>query len=1156
MNIENGGIQKVIPKDKILEAWIMVEHLSEGDISVKDKDILTLDDLQGQDFYSLFLHEIEKRKLNPKQKGGIVVYFDVFSFQEVVSILREQYGLKPTDEEINIGNKFSFALYFDMNFDFIQDMTFFTESAYIRYYKKVPHEEEFREFEDDFKKQISQDFDETSKAPEKFNAAMQKEILRYGIDIKNCRIQILKNIETEATNLHSFFIDDLEKAKKIRTNNLNAYLYGNEEGRVNLDSKKNSVNFHPGAFEQILQPKNYPLGRFPSNTTYALSLMQQIAVNLSIGFDNHQMRSVNGPPGTGKTTLLKDIFAQLVVQQAYDIAKLSDHCIKGTEETIYFGHASIGEIPTNINENNIVVASSNNGAVQNIVNELPLSKEIDKALIGELKQADYFCEISNAKVSAEWEEDENGKKQEVLVSESDQGEEKFWGLFSLEGGKAGNMTNILTNMKHVHKYLEEEYLPDSDVYTLFLKQYEEVKAIRTKTQTVADSIQSYKNCLQKLEQARIAYQKASEQKEKELHAELQKLDRIKRECKLRLEQLQHHLEMAKNRAETAQKSRTSLELCLQVHTGQKPGFFARKKEKEEYKRRLNEIMDQLIKLKDEILECGKQESEINHDITTCQAELDHSTEKQTELRKESANWNRKEEGKILYMEKQVHEYERIKNDSKAEPLNMNLEYNDLQLSNPWFDESYRIAQSKLFVTALRVRKQFLYENRKNIKAATIIWAQQEKYLDQKPVIEAAWNWINMTIPVISSTFASFSRMCRNLGTETLGHLFIDEAGQALPQSAIGAIYRSRHVMVVGDPSQIKPVLTLDSNTLHMLGSHFGVTEKYLSASASVQTLVDAASRYGFYRKQDQSGDSWIGIPLWVHRRCQYPMFTISNVISYDGFMVQGMEKNGKTGWFDISGKANNKYVEEQGEFLLQKIREMMDQNPEISDKQEKDTIYVITPFSNVAYQLSQKLRKIGFTRYDDHGKPTNIGTVHTFQGKEAPIVFFVLGADQQSSGAARWAVNESNMMNVAATRAKKEFYIIGDKKLYLGLGCDVVTNTDRIIRQYKKQFPDLVDEDVHLVMVEKTGVSSKTDFNLVTGMIRYVGKGKKGSYAYVAGNDGKEYSISESIYSETNQAEEVIQKGNKISFVPENGEKKLLATDVKLKGENESDDPQ
>ena len=100
-------------------------------------------------------------------------------------------------------------------------------------------------------------------------------------------------------------------------------------------------------------------------------------------------------------------------------------------------------------------------------------------------------------------------------------------------------------------------------------------------------------------------------------------------------------------------------------------------------------------------------------------------------------------------------------------------------------------------------------------------------------------------------------------------------------------------MVVGDPSQIKPVLTMDSNILNMLREHFGVTEKYLSNSASTQTLTDCASRYGFYKGEDRSDRSWIGIPLWVHRRCLDPMFTISNRISYNEFMVQGNPGNGK-----------------------------------------------------------------------------------------------------------------------------------------------------------------------------------------------------------------------------------------------------------------------
>ena len=1140
----------MIKKDKILESWIMVEHLSEGDINLKDKAIFTLNDLQGQDFYSLLLHEIEKKKWNQWQKGGAVVYFDIFKFQEVTDILRVQYGLEPTDEDIRFGDKFSFALYFDKNLNFLEDMTFFTESAYIRVFKKVPHEGEFRDFEGEFKNQLSQDFDETARNPEKFNAAMQKVLLRYGVDVTNCRMQIPGNIETEATNLHSFFIGDLEKAKRIETVNLNAYLYGNKKERVNLDGKKDSGNFYSHMFEQILQPENYPLGRFPSNTIYALSLMQQVAVNLSIGFDKNQMRSVNGPPGTGKTTLLKDIFAQLVVQQAYDIAKLPAHFIKGTEKTIYFNAATIGELPEYITENNIVVVSSNNGAVQNIVNELPLCKGIDNSLIGELKEADYFREISNSKVSVEWLEDESGKKREELIKEPISGEEKLWGVFSLEGGKADNMTKILTNMKHIHKYLEEEYLPDQNIYKQFLKHYEEVKAIQTKRQIFADNIQAYQECTQRLEQVCSSYQKESGKKEKELCAELQELAETEQECSRWLERLQPRLEETENRVEAVRKNMASMDECLRLHKDQRPRFFAGKKKKEAYRSRVNEITAQLVKLSDEDTEFSKQEKEISNEIFLWKTKLRQSTEKQMEIQQNFNNWKMAEADKITSLKRKVCEYENIINDSETEPLNMNQEYDDLQISNPWFDEAYRIAQSKLFIMALRVKKQFLYENRKNVKAAIIVWEQQEKYLDRKPVIEAAWNWINMTIPVISSTFASFSRMCKYLETEALGHLFIDEAGQALPQAAVGAIFRSRHVMAVGDPLQIKPVLTLDSNTLHMLGGHFGVTEKYLSASASVQTLVDATSQYGFYRKQDKSEESWVGIPLWVHRRCRYPMFTISNRISYNGFMVQGMKKYGKAEWFDVGGTANNKYVETQGEFLLQKLREMIEKNPKILDKKEKDVIYVITPFSNVAYQLSQKLRKIHFTRYDEHGKPTNVGTVHTFQGKEAPIVFFVLGADGQSSGAARWAVTEANIMNVAATRAKEEFYIIGDRKLYLGLGCDVVTDTDQVIRQYRKQPPDVTDGQTYKTELGMQGDETQTlvidvDLGRITGTVKYVGKGTKSFYAYVVGVDGKEYSITESTYSKTEYAMEVIQKGKKISFIPEEGKKKSYATAVK-----------
>ena len=1031
-------------KENILESWIMVEHLSEGDIKLRDSTIHTFNGLQKDDYYSFFVNKLKQKKGNNR---GIVVYFGIFSFDEIVDFFRETFDLEPLLDEVQSGDKFSLALYFDKDIKLNCEMTFLTESYYIKTRREIPKEKEFLKFESDKKKEIEEIFTCPENCDYKtfFNEAMQKVLNNYGFLIKNCRLKALSNIETEDTNLHSFFIADLEKAKSISTENLDSYLLGNKEAHVDLDSRVRSPKFNRVIIYDILQPKNYPLGRFPSNPEYALYFMQQIAVNLAIGYDNKQIRSVNGPPGTGKTTLLKDIFAELIVEQANDIAELSVKTMRGGIENRYWDKSTIASLPKMIAEKGITAVSSNNGAVQNIVNEMPLASQISDEFVEALNDVNYFKSIANSKVSIAWSE-KDGKLQKELVKEPNEEPDKFWGLFSLEGGNKANMKYISTVLEHVVEELRENYTPDSSIYVDFKKQYQKVIDYRNAKQAIADKIKKMNRLFDQITKEKEQYYAEKELRKRELlrkcsdlNNELeciqQKLDRI--EC--------NQAEKVSQLADLNDKSE-NLDTCLKTLELQKPCFLQfrkRKKYNEDVKQYSDEKLEVLKKIrsiKDEISSLANEANGLKNDANISKTSLE-------EHKNAFIRWDRRQSS-VLSMK--ISEAERLRKEidgTNTKELDLSVDYRDLQLSNPWFDIEYRRLQTSLFISALKVRKQFLYDNIKNIKAAVIIWDKQNEHLEHKHIITEAWNWINMVIPVIGSTFASFGRMCANMDEESIGYLFIDEAGQATPQASVGAIFRSKQVMAVGDPSQIKPVLALDSSILSILREHYGVYEKYISEEASTQTLIDEISKYGFYKQDDKT--DWIGIPLWVHRRCQSPMFDISNKISYGGNMVQAVPKNGKSEWYDCGGKAQDKYVSEQGEFLKEKIQKMIEANKDIIDRGKDDIIYVITPFRNVAYQLSELLKGIGFTRYENH-KPTNVGTVHTFQGKEAPVVFLVLGADNSSKGAANWAMGTSNpnIMNVAATRAKKEFYIIGDKKLYLGLNSDVINDAYTIIEEF------------------------------------------------------------------------------------------------------------
>lgn len=302
-----------------------------------------------------------------------------------------------------------------------------------------------------------------------------------------------------------------------------------------------------------------------------------------------------------------------------------------------------------------------------------------------------------------------------------------------------------------------------------------------------------------------------------------------------------------------------------------------------------------------------------------------------------------------------------------------------------------------------------------------------------------FNALSVVVPVLSLTFAAVGRFLKDASNKSLGMLVIDEAGQAIPQSAIGSLYRTKRAVVVGDPLQVEPVVTLPKVLIDILADSTGVAKEYKKIENSVQFFADSMNEFN-----GMIGKRQVGCPLVVHRRCIEPMFSISNMISYDNRMFNKTNKKEefleqdkpflikKSGWIDVKGPekgAKNHFVENQA----QKTCQLLDHALLIYEDLFKtdDKIFIISPFKTVAdnmrkyiaaYYISKGFNRDLLQAWTEHC----IGTVHTFQGKDANEVLFVLGCSTKSVGAMNWVVNKANILNVACTRAKYRIAFIGN----------------------------------------------------------------------------------------------------------------------------------
>ena len=849
---------------------------------------------------------------------------------------------------------------------------------------------------------------------------LDEKILKKSFYLKLFSLSEEDNNESSFAQM-DFYTRDLETIAKADLKDdslLSNIIYSKEnKNRQKIDDNKEFL-------KEITLPKNMPIGKWPSK--YNPSLMQAAAINICTSKDySPNIFSVNGPPGTGKTTLLKEIIADTIVKKAKIIADLNstDLEIMKTNTTNSY-YRNYYKIPDELKKLGIIVSSNNNSAVENISKDLPKAEDVSsKDTLTDLFDVNEHENIYFTKDSGN------------IFGDNP----RTWGLISAPYGKKLNIQKILgilpekTQKNEDFNFSFGENIPNfKEAISIFKEKYEKVLKYR---ENFNSSVNQFFRNKDKIVEINNSSDQISNLKNK--------IENLIEELK----KVQDSKEYKDSILKQKREQKSNIESSYSFFTKIANKFSGEKNPK-------------ILELNKDIEILNEELININKDLRNIENDKDELHKKIQVLENSKKILKELEEEINMFFKT----YSSNENDLKLLERCSDLEnfYSDIisnektQESCPWGVEEFNRLREELFACSLSLIEAYIV-NSKGIKAnlkllRLLLSGENLGYSveERKNVFKECFHTLNLLIPVLSTTFASVSRAFKDFEENELGIVIIDEAGQATPFSAMGLLYRSNRCIIVGDPLQVEPVMTVTSTLiraiankyeLNKLEKEFNIAGKifnYTSPSLSIQTLADYANLY--YGK---IGETEVGCPLVVHRRCLSPMFDISNRISYDDRMINKcmpdkkpinyvLEKNE---FIDVKGQEagnGNHYVKEQGDKIIEIIKDCIE-NREINVFDNFKNLYVISPFTTVINGLKNDIKKA--FKDQDEKKVKDwcdncLGTVHKFQGKEANSVILLLGCDNNSKSSAQWAAQAANILNVAATRAKKRFAIIGDLELW------------------------------------------------------------------------------------------------------------------------------
>ena len=259
---------------------------------------------------------------------------------------------------------------------------------------------------------------------------------------------------------------------------------------------------------------------------------------------------------------------------------------------------------------------------------------------------------------------------------------------------------------------------------------------------------------------------------------------------------------------------------------------------------------------------------------------------------------------------------------------------------------------------------------------------------------------------------------------------IDEASQCNLAVALPLAYRAKRLAVIGDPSQLTPIVTLQRGRMRAIAASEGLDDDVL-ADNGIHFQEGSAYRAFEHALERENGQS---VVLDEHYRCHPYIARWFNREFYRGALTvltdtTGMPSDERSiGWIDIPGEAlkgasgswtNTAEAEATVQLLAERVHGT------------GGSIGVVTPFTAQALlirDLAQRHPQLGDEALTE--ADFECGTAHRFQGAERDtVIFSAVLAPGISGRTAAWVEQERNLVNVAVSRARRSLVVLGHPRI-------------------------------------------------------------------------------------------------------------------------------